>query len=479
MSSTRDKDFVYKQEKEKEINKKWIWIISGVVVLVAALLGLKKAGIIGKEEATKVAVEKVMKRDITEVVTASGKVYPELEVKISPDISGEIVQLEVLEGDSVTKGQLLAMIYADIYATQRDQASAVVAQQLAQVENANASLGSFKARMDQAERQYVRQKQLFQEKVISKLEYEQAENAFLTAKADYSAAQQSVKSGKAAVASAQASLSRANKDLGRTSVFAPMSGIVSLLNVKKGERVVGNSMMAGTEMMRIADMRIIEVRVDVGENDIPKVSIGDTALVEVDAYNKRKFKGLVTQISSTSRGTGGAITTSANDATNYEVRIRLLQSSYQDLLDPKNSRSFPFRPGMSANADIQTNTHSSVIAVPINAVTTRDKSDTAAVGSKDVIKKKEDKPAEEGTEQAAVKNIDELDEVVFVLQKDGTVKRVKVKTDIQDINYIEILDGVKEGDEVIIGPYTVVSKTLRQGMKVKVVKKEELFEEKK
>jgi HlyD family secretion protein len=226
-------------------------------------------------------------------------------------------------------------------------------------------------------------------------------------------------------------------------------------------------------------MRIIEVRVDVGENDIPKVSIGDTALVEVDAYNKRKFKGLVTQISSTSRGTGGAITTSANDATNYEVRIRLLQSSYQDLLDPKNARSFPFRPGMSANADIQTNTHSSVIAVPINAVTTRDKSDTSAVGSKDVIKKKDDKPAEEGTEQAAVKNIDELDEVVFVLQKDGTVKRVKVKTDIQDINYIEILDGVKEGDEVIIGPYTVVSKTLRQGMKVKVVKKEELFEEKK
>lgn len=461
------------------MNKKWIWIISGVVVLVVALLGLKKAGIIGKEEATKVAVEKVIKRNITEVVTASGKVYPELEVKISPDVSGEIVQLEVLEGDSVTKGQLLAMIYADIYATQRDQASAVVTQQQAQVENANASLGSFKARLDQAERQYERQKQLFQEKVISKLEYEQAENAFLTSKADYNAAQQSIKSGKAAVASAQASLSRANKDLGRTSVYAPMSGIVSLLNVKKGERVVGNSMMAGTEMMRIADMRVIEVRVDVGENDIPKVTIGDTALVEVDAYNKRKFKGLVTQISSTSRGTGGAITTSANDATNYEVRIRLLQSSYQDLLDPNNPRSFPFRPGMSANADIQTNTHSNVIAVPINAVTTRDKSDTASVGSKEAVKKKDEKPAEEGAEQATVKNVDELDEVVFVLQKDGTVKRVKVKTDIQDINYIEIKDGIKEGDEVIIGPYTVVSKTLRQGMKVKVVKKEELFEEKK
>jgi len=479
LSSTRDKVFVYKQEKVKEMNKKWIWIISGVVVVVVALLGLKKAGIIGKDDATKVATEKVVKRDITEVVTASGKVYPELEVKISPDISGEIVQLEVLEGDSVTKGQLLAMIYADIYATQRDQASAVVNQQLAQVENASASLGSFKARLDQAERQYIRQKQLFQEKVISKLEYEQAENGFLTAKADYSAAQQSVKSGRAGVASAQASLSRANKDLGRTSVFAPMSGIVSLLNVKKGERVVGNSMMAGTEMMRVADMRIIEVRVDVGENDIPKVAIGDTALVEVDAYNKRKFKGLVTQISSTSRGTGGAISTSSSDATNYEVRIRLLQSSYQDLLDPTNTRSFPFRPGMSANADIQTNTHSNVIAVPINAVTTREKSDTAAVGSKDMVKKKDDKPAEGGGDEPAVKNVDELDEVVFVLQKDGTVKRVKVKTTIQDINYIEILDGIKVGDEVIVGPYTVVSKTLRPGMKVTVVKKEELFEVKK
>jgi HlyD family secretion protein len=251
------------------------------------------------------------------------------------------------------------------------------------------------------------------------------------------------------------------------------------LNVKKGERVVGNSMMAGTEMMRIADMRIIEVRVDVGENDIPKVAIGDTALVEVDAYNKRKFKGLVTQISSTSRGTGGAISTSSNDATNYEVRIRLLQSSYQDLLDPTNTRSFPFRPGMSANADIQTNTHSNVIAVPINAVTTREKSDTAAVGSKDMVKKKDDKPVEGGGDEIAVKNVDELDEVVFVLQKDGTVKRVKVKTTIQDINYIEILDGIKVGDEVIVGPYTVVSKTLRPGMKVTVVKKEELFEEKK
>ncbi len=461
------------------MNKKWIWILSGIAVVVIALLVLKQKGVIGKEEGTKVAVEKASRLNITEVVTASGKVYPEVELKISPDVSGEIVQLTVQEGDSVSKGQLLAMVYADIYATQRDQAAAGVAQQMAQVENASASLGSFKARMDQAERQYNRQKQLFQEKVISKLEFEQAENAFLTAKADYSAATQSIKSGQAGVASARASLQRANKDLGRTSVFAPMNGIVSLLNVKKGERVVGNSMMAGTEMMRIADMRVIEVRVDVGENDIPKVTIGDTALVEVDAYNKRKFKGVVTQISSTSRGTGGAVSTSSSDVTNYEVRIRLIPASYADLIDPAKPKSFPFRPGMSANADIQTNTHANVIAVPINAVTTRDRSDTAVAGKETKKEKKSEKPEEAAGPEISFKDVDAMDEVVFVLDKDGTVKRVKVKTGIQDINHIEIIEGIKPGDEVVIGPYTVVSKTLRTGMKVKVVKKEELFEVKK
>jgi HlyD family secretion protein len=336
--------------------------------------------------------------------------------------------------------------------------------------------------MDQAERQYQRQKQLYSDKVISRLEFEQAENAYLTAKADYNAATQSIQSSKAGVESARASLQRANKDLSRTSVIAPMSGVVSLMNVKKGERVVGSTMMAGTEMMRIADMRVIEVRVDVGENDVPKVSYGDTAVVEVDAYNNRKFMGVVTQISSTNRGVGGTVTSSATDVTNYEVRIRLIPDSYKDLLDPSRPKNFPFRPGMSASADIQTNTHASVLAVPINAVTTRDKSDTASVakGAKTEKAKenKDDKP-QDGAATETAKNIDDLDEVVFVLQKDGTVKRVKVRTDIQDINFIEVVDGLKEGDEVITGPYTTVSKLLRNGMKVKVVPKEELFEVKK
>jgi HlyD family secretion protein len=461
------------------MKKKWIWIISALVITIIALLGLKKAGVIGKEESTKVSVEKVALRTITEVVTASGKVYPEVEVKISPDVSGEIVELTVMEGDSVKKGQLLARVYADILATQRDQAAAGVNQQQAQVQNTSASLEAFKARMDQAERQYNRQKQLYQDKVISKLEFEQAESAYLTAKADYAAATQTIRSGQAGVQSAQASLSVANNNLGRTSVVSPMNGVVSLLNVKKGERVVGNSMMAGTEMMRVADLRVIEVRVDVGENDIPKVKIGDTAVVEVDAYNNRKFKGVVTQIASTNRGAGGTTTVSSTDVTNYEVRIRLDPSTYTDLMNPKLPKNFPFRPGMSASADIQTKTHLKALGIPINAVTTREKNDTAKA-------KGDAKPAEATPVQTSgstsgepARNNDDIQEVVFILQKDGTVKRVNVRTDIQDMSYIEVLSGVKEGDEVITGPYTVVSKLLREGMKVKVVPKEELFEIKK
>ena len=316
------------------MNKKWIWILVSLAVVIITLLGLKKAGIIGKEEGTKVSSEKAQRRDITEIVTASGKVYPEIEVKISPDVSGEIVELTVMEGDSVQKGQMLARVYADILATQRDQASAQVNQQQAQVQNVSANSDAVKARMDQAERQYKRQKQLFDDKVISRLEFEQAENTFMTAKADYNAVIQSIKSTQAGVQSARANLNSTEKNLSRTTVLAPMSGVVSLLNVKKGERVVGNSMMAGTEMMRIADLRVIEVRVDVGENDVPKVHYGDTAVIEVDAYTNRKFKGIVTQIASTNRGVGGTTTTSTTDVTNYEVRIRLDPASYRDLIDP-------------------------------------------------------------------------------------------------------------------------------------------------
>lgn len=466
------------------MNKKLLWIIGILVGLVVLLVILKKAGIIGKEEGTKVSSEKVTKKDITEIVTASGKIYPEIEVKISPDVSGEITELTVQEGDSVKKGQVLARIYADIYATQRDQAAAQVAGQQSLVSNSEATLVALKSALNLAQLTFDRQKKLLDDKVISRAEFEQADNTLRTAQANYNAAQQSIRSNQAQVKSAAANLQKANKDLSRTALISPMTGVVSLLSVKKGERVVGNSMMAGTEMMRVADISVFEIRVEVGENDVQKIDIGDTAVIEVDAYNNRKFKGIVTQIASSQKGAAlqsSAATTTSTDVTNYEVRIRILRDSYADLMDPSKPKKFPFRPGMSASADIQTKTHYKVLSVPINAVTTRDKNDTSAKSAKAPEVKKP-----ENTSSSATPNTpenggksDDLLEVVFVLQKDNTVKLIKVKTGIQDINNIEIVNGLQEGDEVITGPYTIVSKTLRAGMKVTVVPKEQLFEVKK
>jgi HlyD family secretion protein len=457
------------------MKKKVIWIIVGLVVLVILLVLLKKGGVLGKDEGTKVSAEKATRRNITEIVTASGKIYPEKEVKISPDISGEVVDLKVTqEGDSVHKGQELARIYADIYTTQRDQAAAQMSQQQALVSNMSAQLPGLKAAMDAAKRTYDRQKQLLDQSVISRAEFETSESAYKTAEANYMAAQQTAKGNVAGVASARANLDIAAKNLGRTTVVSPIDGVVSLLSIKKGERVVGNSMMAGTEMMRVADMSRIEAIVDVGENDIPKVHLGDSAFIEVDAYNNRKFRGIVTQIaSSVSTASGSTTTISTNDVTNYKVHIRLSPDSYKDLIDPSRPKSFPFRPGMSASADIQTRTHINVLSVPINAVSTREKnSDNSVQNDKDT--KKDDKSSDDN--KTAVTAPGDLDIVAFVLQPGDTVRKVKVKSDIQDINYIEIVDGLKEGDMVITGPYSTVSKTLKSGTKVKVVPKDKLFE---
>jgi HlyD family secretion protein len=294
---------------------------------------------------------------------------------------------------------------------------------------------------------------------------------------------QTVKGNVAGVANAKANLDMAAKNLIRTTVISPIDGVVSLLEIKKGERVVGNSMMAGTEMMRVADMSKIEAIVDVGENDIPKVRMGDTALIEVDAYNNRKFRGIVTEIAS-NQATSTSSTTSTNDVTNYKVHIRLSPDSYKDLIDPKRPKGFPFRPGMSASADIQTTTHSNVLSVPINAVTTREKnSDVAVAGSGDADAKGTDANDNANNNNAsntrtANTTAADPDEVVYLLEPGDSVKKVKVKTDIQDINYIQILDGVKEGDEVITGPYSIISKSLKTGAKVKVVPKEKLFDKK-
>ncbi len=446
------------------MNKQTKWILISIAVLVVLLAVLSKAGVFGKEEGTKVTAEKVQRRTITETVNASGKVYPEIEVKVSPDISGEITELTVQEGDTVKKGQLLARIYADIYSIQRDQAASGVVQSQAQVDNTKAALGALKAQLEQAQRTYDMQKKLFDEKVISQSEFNLADANLKASKANYNAASQGIRGGQASVQSARANLQRANKDLGRTAITAPMDGVVSLLSVKKGERVAGNSFNVGTEMLRIADMSKIEVRVDVGENDVPKVKLGDTALIEIDAYSGRKFKGLVTQIASSNNGAASQslLSNASNDVTQYKVYIRLLADSYRDLL---GHGSFPFRPGMSANVDIQTRTQKNVLSVPINAVTIREKNDSL----------KADKKTDE---TVIASNVDDLDVVVFIKNADNKVHKAVVKTGVQDINYIEITGGLKEGDEVITGPYDVVSKTLKKDAKVKVVDKKELFSKK-
>jgi HlyD family secretion protein len=454
------------------MKKKLVWIIVILFLIIVVLVLLKKGGVIGKQEGIKVSVEKVSARDITETVTASGKIYPEIEVKMSSDISGEIVELNVAEGDSVHKGQQLAKIYADIYSNQRNQAAAQVNQQEAMVSNANAQLPGLKATMDAAQAQYDRQKTLLAQKVISLSEFETATTNLRTAQANYNAAEQSVHSNMAAVASAQANLAIQAENVSRTTITSPISGVVSLLSVKKGERVVGNSMMAGTEMMRVADMSKIEAIVDVGENDIPKVQLGDSAIVEVDAFNNRKFKGIVTQIASSIVSTAAATSSnSTNDVTNYKVHIRLDPSSYADLMLNKKPKSLVFRPGMTASADIQTKTHRSVVSVPINAVTTRFLTDKPT--GKDATKPVDDN---NGDLKPVSVSGPTMDEVVFILQADKTVKQVKVKTDIQDINYIEVVSGLKEGEEIVTGPYGTVSKILNNGTKVIVVDKDKLFE---
>lgn len=455
------------------MNKKLNKIIIALVAIVVVLIVLRKTGLLGESDGVKVTVETASNRTIIETVNASGKVYPEIEVKVSPDISGEIIELNVQEGDSVRKGQVLARIYADIYTSQRDQASAMVNQQLAGVQNMEAQLTGLDAARAQAKATYDRQKLLLDQKVISRSEFETAESAYLSSQANYNAAIQNIRSSQASVESARAGLERADKDLARTTLTAPMDGVVSLLAVKKGERVVGTAQMAGTEMMRIADMNAIEIQVDVSENDIPKVNIGDTAIVEVDAYNNRKFKGYVTQIKSNiSTATATSLTA---DVTNYKVHIRMEKSSYSDLIDPARPGKFPFRPGMSASAAIQTNRTDGVLAVPINAVTTRQK------GTGNIIKEAEVPPA--GTTQETTPkpagNDNDLEEVVFVV--DAVTKKVHkkvVKTGVQDINYIQIVGGLEGTESVVTAPYSTLRVTLLDGMAVKVVTKEELFEKK-
>lgn len=451
--------------------KKVFIIIAAGLVLLSSVIALKSCS---RNRAVEVTTEKAQKRTIIETVAANGKIQPEVEVKISPDVSGEIVELHVREGDHVKKGDLLLKIKPDIYVSSLEQMVAALNTSKANLANSKARLAQVKAQFANTEASYNRTKKLHDQGAVSQSEFEAAKAQYEAAKADMEATEESVRAADFNVKSAEASVKQANDNLSKTSIYAPVSGTISKLGVELGERVVGTSQMAGTELMRIANLNEMEVSVDVNENDIVRVHMNDTALIEVDAYLDRKFKGIVTEIANSANTTG----VTADQVTNFTVKIRILQESYKDLLSDKTPNLSPFRPGMSATVDIQTKTVVDVVSVPIQAVTTR--TDSSEV--KDDHKMYEDS-GEEGeivVKDEKAKAADKKEEPVKVeefvfLHVDGKAKKVKVTTGIQDNNYIEILSGVKAGDEVISGPYGAVSKTLTDGSQVQKVERSSMF----
>lgn len=437
------------------MKKKTVWWIVGISVVLLIILI-----IVGKNSDNgeiKVAIEKASNHTITETVSASGKIYPETEVKISPEVSGEITELHVQEGDSVHKGDLLVKINPAIYNSIVSQASAGVEQSRASAANAKEMMAQAQSQYDLQLATYKRNEKLYQDKVISQLEYEQGVASYKSAKATYDAAKASLSGGQYGIQAQQANLSQAQENLLKTTIVAPTSGIISKLNVKKGERVVGTAQYAGTEMLTIADMSRIEVQVDVSETDISKVKVGDTTIINADAYRDRKFTGIVSKIGVSSQSTTATSSTSTDQVTNYTVHIYILPSSYADLVSNSPAGRLPFKPGMSASVEIQTKKLTNILSVPVNAVTTRDWADS--------VKKKKDFS---GTD---------IRQVVFVYNKANQQVTTKdVKTGIQDNQYIQLTDGLKDGDEVVIAPYGAIARTLKDKTTVKVVDKDKLFE---
>jgi HlyD family secretion protein len=450
------------------------------VLIIIAVLGILIVAFGGKDTKQKVSAEKAEKRDITEIVSANGKVQPEIEVKIAPEVSGEIVDLMVNEGDSVKKGQLLVRINPDLLQSDETRNRANLNNARANYENAKARLAQQEAKMKtEIEPAYKRNKKLHDDHVISDAEFETSQSTYQAALREVDAAKATVEASRYSVQASEALLNQASKNLLRTEIFASMDGIISKLNVKKGERVVGTSTMAGTELLRIADMSLMEMQVDVSENDIIRVRLGDTAIIEVDAYPGKKFKGIVKEVANSATT---STTSSTDQVTNFVVKVRIMRESYADLMTDISAKLSPFRPGMSGTADIQTDIQHKVLSVPIEAVTTRAKDSKT---NKDDKKKGDDgpppPPGAEDDNSDKVKTIDSKDdkkEVVFKLV-DGKAVMVEVKTGIQDNKYIQILEGVKDGEQIISGPYSAVSKVLKDGDEVLLVDKNQLFNRKK
>jgi len=460
-------------------SKKSAIIIWGLIGLVVILVVASSSGAFSSNNFIRVAVEQAQRRTITEIITANGKVQPETEVKISPDVSGEIVELTVKEGDDVTKGDLLLKIKPDIYISAFERVKASLNTSHANLANAKARLLQIEAQYIQTELSFKRSKKLYEEKAISTAEYENAFAQHEVAKAEVEAAKQSVKASEFAVNSAEAALKEANENLTKTTIYAPFSGTVSKLNVEKGERVVGTMQMAGTEILRIANLSKMEVKVDVNENDIVKLKLGDTAVIEVDAYLNDKFTGIVTEIANSANA---AALISSDQVTNFEVKIAILPQSYKHILDKNPEKRYPFRPGMSATTDIRTQTRYNVLTVPIQAVSTRDTASISEYRKSKPNDEAEDDSKNENTQKSETENnttniISESDlaEVVFIVKPNFETKAMKVKTGIQDKNYIEILTGISDTTKIVVAPYSAISKKLSNDTKVEIVKKEDLY----
>jgi HlyD family secretion protein len=418
-----------------------IWIIVIVTILLIVLIGGKKAGWFGKSGNFKqIEVTNISLIDIVETVAATGKIQPEVEIKLSSEVSGEIIKLPIIEGQQVKKGDLLVSINPDLV-------QALVNQSQASLQNIKAQLTQAEANLNNLKLNFERNKSLYEKGVISKSDWERTFT-------DYEVAKANVKSAYYNVQSAESGVKQSRDNLARTSIFAPRDGTISKLSVELGERVVGTAQMAGTEIVRVANLNNMEVEVDVNETDIVKVNVGDSTIVEVDAYLKREFKGVVTEIANTAENT-----LSVDQVTNFKVKVRILPESYKDLSADKPENSSPFRPGMTATVDIITNKKENIIGVPISAIVI--KTDTSSAKSKKIIKE-------------TISSKTEKFECVFV--KIGDIAKLRViTTGIQDDSNIEITSGLNEGDDVITGPYNTVTKILKSGDKVesKVVDKKE------
>ena len=424
------------------MSKKKIYILVGVVVtLIIVLITLKSKGIIGgNDDSKQVETSKVDEITIIETVSATGKIQPEIEVKISSEVSGEIIALPIKEGQVVKKGDLLVKINPDLYTSGYNRT-------VSNLSGTKAGLSQADATFKEAKASYDRSKTLFDKGIISRSDWDKAIAAFEGAKANKESAYFNVQS-------ANATVKEAKDNLGRTTIYAPADGTISSLGVELGERVLGTQQMTGTELLRVANLNNMEVEVDVNENDIVKINIGDSTKIQVDAYLKKEFKGIVTSISNSA-----SAATTADQVTNFKVKVRILKESYQDLLEGKPATYSPFRPGMTATVDIITERKEKVIGVPISAVVI--KSDTTATKSYEIEDEGEDK-------KVAPKN-DKKFECVFV--KVGNKAKIRiVKTGIQDDTNIEVVSGLKKGDVVIVGPYTTVTKDLNSGDKVTFAK---------